>query len=257
MAQYVIMPKQIVSDDTPRRPIVLRTCPPFSLLPQGKYITFTPPKFADGNTYNFNVPFNDFFAAVDPTVSDDVTKNFSPGSIKINRTSKTSFVCTDNTIGAAVWVATGGGSSPPFPDNAALVENNSDNTKLLIISAASITTGTTRTLTAPDKDGTIACLSDLSSSITFADEAPSGTIDGTNPTFTLSQTPIANSLFLFKSGLFMTLDTLIDFTLSGLTITFNAGSIPVTGQTLRAKYAVGGGGGGEGYFDDGYFGSYF
>lgn len=52
-----------------------------------------------------------------------------------------------------------GGTAPPFADNAALVKNNADNTKLLIFSAASITTATSRTLTAQDANGTIAILS--------------------------------------------------------------------------------------------------
>lgn len=53
---------------------------------------------------------------------------------------------------------TGGGGGPatnPFSDAAALVKNDADNTKLLIISAANITTATTRTLTAPDRNATI------------------------------------------------------------------------------------------------------
>lgn len=50
----------------------------------------------------------------------------------------------------------GGGASTPFPDNTALVENNADHTKLLILSAANISTATTRTWTFPDVNGTVA-----------------------------------------------------------------------------------------------------
>lgn len=49
-------------------------------------------------------------------------------------------------------------ASNPFADNAALVANSADATKLLILSAASITTLTTRTLTPQDADYTIAGL---------------------------------------------------------------------------------------------------
>lgn len=64
----------------------------------------------------------------------------------------TNFLRADGT-----WAApSGGGSTPPFADNAAIVKNNSDNTKLLILSAASITTGTTRTATFPDANITVA-----------------------------------------------------------------------------------------------------
>jgi len=48
----------------------------------------------------------------------------------------------------------GGGN--PFADNTALVKNNADNTKLLILSAASISTATTRTATFPDANITVA-----------------------------------------------------------------------------------------------------
>lgn len=68
---------------------------------------------------------------------------------------------TTGTSGAATFIANtlnipqyGGGN--PFADNAALVKNSSDATKLLILSAASITTGTTRTWTFPDVSGTVA-----------------------------------------------------------------------------------------------------
>ena len=50
---------------------------------------------------------------------------------------------------------TGGTSVQPFTDASALVKNSSDATKLAIISAASITTGTTRTVTVPDSNTTL------------------------------------------------------------------------------------------------------
>lgn len=56
------------------------------------------------------------------------------------------------------WAAfgTGGGGGNPFADNTDLVKNAADNTKLLRLSAASITTATTRTLTAQDANYIIA-----------------------------------------------------------------------------------------------------
>jgi hypothetical protein len=57
------------------------------------------------------------------------------------------------------------GNARPFDDNTALVENHADNTKQLILSAASIATGTTRTVTFPDHNGTVAEL-DLAQSWT-------------------------------------------------------------------------------------------
>jgi hypothetical protein len=49
----------------------------------------------------------------------------------------------------------------PFSDAIALVKNSADNTKLALFSASSLTTGTTRTYTMPDKNGTVAMLSDI------------------------------------------------------------------------------------------------
>lgn len=57
--------------------------------------------------------------------------------------------------GVATWAAPAGGGNP-FADNAALVKNNADNTKTLTLSAVSITTGTNRTWTFPDVNGTVA-----------------------------------------------------------------------------------------------------
>jgi len=63
----------------------------------------------------------------------------------------------------ATWTRLG--NNPAFFDDLNFrVYNNSDNTKKVAISAAGITTGTTRTLTVQDKDGTIALLSDLGGS---------------------------------------------------------------------------------------------
>lgn len=50
---------------------------------------------------------------------------------------------------------------PPFDDDKTLLFNNLDATKLLKISLSGLTTGTTRTLTIPNKNGTIACLDDI------------------------------------------------------------------------------------------------
>lgn len=63
-------------------------------------------------------------------------------------------VLTDN---GSTWVssAPAGGGSPPFSDASALVSNSSDATKLAKLSAAAITTATTRTLNVPNTDGAL------------------------------------------------------------------------------------------------------
>lgn len=67
----------------------------------------------------------------------------------------------------------------------------------------------------------------------FDNETPSGTVDGTNVTFTLSKSPSpANSLRLFKNGVLMVQGT--DYTISGATITYTVA--PTGGSNHRAWY---------------------
>lgn len=64
-------------------------------------------------------------------------------------------------------------------------------------------------------------------------EAPSGTINGSNAEFTLSQTPATDTLLLFRNGILQTGGG-TDYTLSTATVTF--ASAPATGDTLQAFY---------------------
>lgn len=69
----------------------------------------------------------------------------------------------------------------------------------------------------------------------FADEeTPSGTVNGTNDTFTLAHTPLSGSLKLYKNGVRMRATN--DYTLSTATITFVASQIPKSGSLLTADY---------------------
>jgi hypothetical protein len=66
-------------------------------------------------------------------------------------------------------------------------------------------------------------------------ETPAGTINGVNDTFTLAEEPDpADSLSLFKNGVLQ--DAGVDYTLVTDTVTFAAGSIPLTGDVLLASY---------------------
>ena len=72
-------------------------------------------------------------------------------------------------------------------------------------------------------------------------ETPTGAITGTdgtdgNAVFTLSQIPISGTLNLYVSGLWQDEGASQDYTLSGVTITFNSGAIPIIGQKIRATY---------------------
>lgn len=57
-------------------------------------------------TYSGGGGSHNFSATVDPTVNDDVTLGYGPGSIWINETTEESWKCITSTIGAAVWVQT-------------------------------------------------------------------------------------------------------------------------------------------------------
>lgn len=74
------------------------------------------------------------------------------------------------------------------------------------------------------------------SSFNFADnETPSGAINGSNAVFTLAHAPTpAASLELTKNRITLIQGT--DFTVSGSTITYLAGSIPQTGDIHVASY---------------------
>lgn len=64
------------------------------------------------------------------------------------------------------------------------------------------------------------------------DETPTGTINGTNATFTLAHTPTAGSVKLYLNG--ARLRVTEDYTISGATITFIIP--PLTGSILLADY---------------------
>jgi hypothetical protein len=68
-------------------------------------------------------------------------------------------------------------------------------------------------------------------------ETPSGTINGVNAVFTLAFDPNPDSsLRLSLNGLRMHSGAGNDYTLSGVTITFETNQIPQTGDTLLADY---------------------
>lgn len=67
-------------------------------------------------------------------------------------------------------------------------------------------------------------------------ETPSGTINGTNPTFTLANIPTSGSVALYANGIRLKSGAGNDYTISSDTITFLTGAIPVTGDVLQADY---------------------
>ncbi len=69
------------------------------------------------------------------------------------------------------------------------------------------------------------------------EETPSGAINGVNTVFTTSQTPSpSTSLAVFRNGLRMTLG--VDYTFSGVVITFMTGLAPQSSDTLTCSYRI-------------------
>ena len=66
-------------------------------------------------------------------------------------------------------------------------------------------------------------------------EAPSGTMNGSNQTFTLAHTPAGN-IQLFYGGIMLREGVGYDFTISGTTITLLGDIKPVAGENLMAVY---------------------
>jgi len=67
-------------------------------------------------------------------------------------------------------------------------------------------------------------------------ETPGGTVNGSNATFTLANTPASGSLHLFVNGIRQRAGSGNDYTISGDTITFETAAIPLTGDVLLADY---------------------
>ena len=72
---------------------------------------------------------------------------------------------------------------------------------------------------------------------TRVEETPSGTINGSNDTFTLSNSPLSASLNLYLNGLRMRAGASNDYTITGTSITFDPDMIPQSGDSLIASYS--------------------
>lgn len=67
-------------------------------------------------------------------------------------------------------------------------------------------------------------------------EIPTGTVNGSNATFTLAATPVSGSEHVFVNGVLQNVGAGNDYTISGATITFLTGAIPQTGDIVRVSY---------------------
>lgn len=67
-------------------------------------------------------------------------------------------------------------------------------------------------------------------------ETPTGTVNGTNPTFTLANTPTAGTVQVYVDGVHMNAGASNDYTIATATITFLSGAIPQTGDVILVSY---------------------
>lgn len=67
-------------------------------------------------------------------------------------------------------------------------------------------------------------------------EIPSGTVNGTNVTFNLANTPTVGTEHVFVNGVLMNSGAGNDYTISGATIEFLTGAIPQTGDVVLVSY---------------------
>lgn len=72
---------------------------------------------------------------------------------------------------------------------------------------------------------------------TFAPrETPSGTVNGSNDTFTLAHTPTVGTEEVYVNGILQDSGSGNDYTISAGTITFESGAIPASGDKVRVSY---------------------
>lgn len=67
-------------------------------------------------------------------------------------------------------------------------------------------------------------------------EVPSGTVNGSNDTFTLANTPETGTVVVQRNGVTQLPGSGNDYQISSSTITFEAGNLPVTGDNLTVSY---------------------
>ena len=77
-------------------------------------------------------------------------------------------------------------------------------------------------------------LSGIGSNSFISNEVVSGTIDGSNTSFTLANTPVSGSLQLYLNGQLLQVGASNDYTISGTTITMLLA--PLSGSVLLATY---------------------
>jgi hypothetical protein len=117
------------------------------------------------------------------------------------------------------------------------IANSGSNGQVMIGNASNVATFTTLTgdIASITGAGAVTLASTVMKSGNYiVNELPTGTVNGTNPTFTLANTPIAGTQMVFSDGLYCTPGAGNDYTISGTTLTMLGASIPTT--NIRVTY---------------------
>ena len=137
-----------------------------------------------GNTSGTNSG-NQTLANTSDATSHTVTLSATGGSVQLVEGSGITLTTTGTSADGIITIAsTGGGGGSTFADNVFEIYDNTDNTKKLAFEASGITTGTTRTLTIPNANGTIALTSDLASYVPYTGATTSVNLGANNLTAT-------------------------------------------------------------------------
>lgn len=136
-------------------------------------------------------------------------------------------------VSGTLAIGNGGTGLTGTPTNGQLLIGNGSGYTLAALSAGtgiSITNGA----------GTISIAVNSASVVLTANyvvrESPTGTIDGSNTTFTLASTPVSGTEHVYVNGILQNSGTGNDYTIATNTITFLSGAIPQSGDIIRVSY---------------------
>lgn len=130
------------------------------------------------------------------------------------------YVIANDSTGAVQVNANGGGGVRSVPANT---------TAIIILIAAGSAAGTWTA-------GTTAAATGLSTSNFVTRETPSGTLNSSNPTFTLANTPTPGTEEVFFNGALLEPGAGNDYTISGATLTMLTVYIPAPTDKIRVNY---------------------
>jgi len=87
-----------------------------------------------------------------------------------------------------------------------------------------------------DNAGVVTVANQVRLSKVVTRETPTGTVNGSNVTFTLAATPVSGTEQVFVNGVLQDSGSGNDYTISSATITFLTGAIPQSGDKVRVSY---------------------